>query len=211
MTKAWDREKNRMHELYMVRNMKLSQMQEIMQKQHNFSASERAYKQKFKEWRWFKKTPRNQGVNSDSMPIGIARTSPNSHSHSHSYKHPDSDLRRYSDSSSLNSMDHHHGQMSPPTSFADTSVSPEHAVYPTTQHNLLSLGTVHSPQPIVRDAYPISLPPVSELQLLPFKESVKESLRTAQMHVESGDLEVAGDYLEHSLKTIHWLTSKGCR
>ncbi|PWW73069.1 hypothetical protein C7212DRAFT_221313 [Tuber magnatum] len=206
MTKAWDREKSRMHELYMVRNMKLSQMQEIMSKQHNFNASERAYKQKFKEWKWFKKTPRNQGVNSDAIAMSIVRPPPTPRS----YGHPVTDLRRYSDSSSLNSMDHHHGQMSPPTSYADPSVSPEHAVYPA-QHSLLSLGSVHSTQPIVRDTYQISLPPVSEIQLLPFKETVKESVKTASVHLDSGDLEAAGDYLEHALKTLQWLTSKGCR
>ena len=146
---------------------------------------------------------RNQGVNSDTM-IGIARTSPTSRS----YGHTAADLRRCSDSSSLNSMDHHHGQMSPPASYADPSVSPEHAVYPTTQHNLLNLGTVHSPQPIVRD-YQISLPPVSEL--LHFKETVKDSIRTAQIHLESGDLVSAGSHLEYGLKTLQWLTSKGCR
>ncbi|CUS12469.1 unnamed protein product [Tuber aestivum] len=253
MTKAWDREKARMHELYMVRNMKLSQMQEIMLKQHNFSASERAYKQKFKEWKWFKKTPvldllprlphpfalgmfqyeffvgvsdereregerervdkklirnsqRNQSVNPEAM-INIGRPPATSRP----YPHPGADLRRCSDSSSLNSMDHHHSQMSPPTSYADPSVSPEHGVYPASQHGLLSLGSVHSPPPIVRDTYQISLPPVSEIQLLPFKETVKESVRTAQIHLDSGDMEVAGDYLEHALKTLQWLTSKGCR
>ncbi|CAZ84359.1 unnamed protein product [Tuber melanosporum] len=207
MTKAWDREKSRMHELYMVRNMKLSQMQEIMREQHGFTASERAYKQKFKEWKWFKKTPRNQGVNPDAMTISLGRPSPTSRS----YGHSSADLRRCSDSSSLSSMDHHHGQMPPPTPYPDPSVSPEHSVYPATQHSLLGLGPVHSPQPVVRDTYQISLPPVAELQLLPFKESVKDSVRTAQMHLDSGDLELAGDYLEHSLKTLQWLTSKGCR
>ena len=146
---------------------------------------------------------RNQGVNSTAM-IGIARTSQTSRS----YGHASADLRRCSDSSSLNSMDHHHGQMSPPTAYADPSVSPEHGVYPTTQHGLLNLGAVHSPQPIVRD-YQISLPPVSEL--LHFKETVKDSLRTAQIHLDSGDLVAAGDHLEYGLKTLHWLTSKGCR
>jgi len=183
--------------------MKLSQMQEIMQKQHNFTASERAYKQKFKEWKWFKKTPRNQGVNSNAM-ISITRTSPASRS----YGHASADLRRCSDSSSLNSVDHHHGQMSPPTPYADPTVSPEHNVYSATQHSLLNLGTVHGPQPIVGE-YQISLPPVSEL--FHYKETVNDSLRSARVHLDSGDLVAAGDHLEYGLKTLRWLTSKTCR
>lgn len=144
---------------------------------------------------------RNQGVNSNTM-IGITRTPPASRSYA------SADLRRCSDSSSLNSMDHHHGQMSPPTPYADPTVSPEHAVYSTTQHSLLNLGTVHSPQPIVRE-YQISLPPVSEL--FHYKETVNDSLRSAQVHLDSGDLVAAGDHLEYGLKTLRWLTSKACR
>lgn len=98
MTKNWEKEKERMHELYLLplllfsllygasthetryitRNMKLASVIDIMIKQYGFQASyvspcppslsntatltsfdivrERAYKQKFKEWQWFKKT-----------------------------------------------------------------------------------------------------------------------------------------------------------
>ncbi|KAI5777948.1 hypothetical protein EDC01DRAFT_676778 [Geopyxis carbonaria] len=60
MTKSWEREKDRMFELYMVRGMKLTDLQRIMAEQYGFEASERSYKQKFKDWQWFKKTPRGE-------------------------------------------------------------------------------------------------------------------------------------------------------
>ncbi|TGZ85209.1 hypothetical protein EX30DRAFT_361089 [Ascodesmis nigricans] len=59
MTKNWDLHKEQMYDLYMRRGMRLVELQAIMAQHYNFQASERAYKQKFKEWQWFKKTPRN--------------------------------------------------------------------------------------------------------------------------------------------------------
>lgn len=57
MTKNWEQHKDRMYDLYMMRGMKLADLQVIMEQHYGFQASERAYKQKFKEWQWFKKTP----------------------------------------------------------------------------------------------------------------------------------------------------------
>lgn len=97
---------------------------------------------------------------------------------------------------------------SSPTSYPDTSVSSDHPGY---SDSLIPFGNVHNPQSIVRasDGYSqLSLPPVAELRLLPF-DSVKDSVRSAQIHLEEGDLDSAEGYLEHATKTIQWLKRCG--
>ncbi|RPA90334.1 hypothetical protein L873DRAFT_1753983 [Choiromyces venosus 120613-1] len=61
MTKNWDRVKVTLHELYMENNLKLDDMIRIMKESHDFSASPRGYKKKFKQWGWLKNAPRDPG------------------------------------------------------------------------------------------------------------------------------------------------------
>lgn len=57
MTKDWDAVKSTIHKLYMDNNIKLDDVMNIMRNNHDFIASERAYKIKFKGWNWIKKAP----------------------------------------------------------------------------------------------------------------------------------------------------------
>ncbi|KAH8152382.1 uncharacterized protein LAJ45_03222 [Morchella importuna] len=208
MTKAWEREKSRMHDLYMVRGMKLSQMQLVMREQHNFLASERAYKQKFKEWKWFKKTPRNSGISLESMGVPVEPPLATTRQYRVQHTHH---IPRHSSSSPVDSLGNHPGQMSTTNAYGGLGVNSDHAGYSDSQHTVLGLGNMHgSVQPIVRSSenyVSISLPPVSDL--IPIEEGLKESVRSAALLLDSGKLDDAETFLEHAIKTLQWL--RNCR
>lgn len=107
----------------------------------------------------------------------------------------------------------HPGQMTAANTFNELNGNSEHSSFPDSQHSVLGLGNVHpSAQPIVRTSenyVAVSLPPVSELQLLPIEESVKESLLQAVQLLDSGKLEDAERFLNYALKSLQWF--RGCR
>lgn len=111
----------------------------------------------------------------------------------------------------------HSGQMTSTNAFGELGVNSDHSGFPDSHHSVLGLGGglggIHSSvQPIVRTSenyVTISLPPVSELQLTPIEESVRESVREAAILLDSGKLEDAETFLDHATKTLQWL--RGCR
>lgn len=111
----------------------------------------------------------------------------------------------------------HLGQMTASNAFGELGVGSDHSGFPDSNHSVLGLanglgGAHSSAQPLVRTSenyVAISLPPVSELQLTPIEESVRESVREAVLLLDSGKLEDAETFLDHATKTLQWL--RGCR
>lgn len=144
--------------------------------------------------------------------MGVPVEPPLATSRAFKMPHTSHHIPRHPSSSPVESIVHP-GQLTASNGFGELSVSSDHSGFPDTQHSVLGLGNVHaSVQPIVRTSenyVAISLPPVSELQLLPFEESVRESVRSAALLLESGKLDDAESFLEHATKTLQWL--RGCR
>lgn len=107
----------------------------------------------------------------------------------------------------------HPGQMATANTFGELNVTSDHSGFPDPQHSVLGLGSVHSSvQPIVRTSenyVTVSLPPVSELQLLPIEESVRQSVQEAVLLLDSGKLEDAEKFLDYAIKSLQWF--RGCR
>jgi len=209
MTKAWEREKERMYQHYMAHGMKLSQLRVYMADKHNFHASERAYKQKFKEWKWFKKTPRNSGISLGGgmrAPVEPPLTPRRfKMPHAHTSHHPSRHSTSSTGSSPVETIGHPR-HMVAASAFNGLNGNSDQSGFPDSQHSVLGLVNVHpSTQPIrTSENFAISLPPVSQLQLLHVIEGIKESALQAVQLLDTGKFEDTERYLSYALKSLQW-------
>ncbi|CCX32717.1 hypothetical protein FPQ18DRAFT_122011 [Pyronema domesticum] len=218
MTKNWEKEKERMHELYMMRNLKLATVIEIMSNQHQFQASERAYKQKFKEWQWFKKTQRSPAPapvkqeqhspiddNSDHTPPRNGDLSQPYRMHQH---------RISGRGVSMDGSDYGHNfhipfdpNQYPPVTTAEMDVYGHaahhgHPMAPPAQHHGMTLG------PYGRGGVSgqVSLPSVQTLHRHSIhRQHFHEHIREAERRVEMHQYEHAEDALQNALRSLQWL------
>ncbi|KAL7276029.1 hypothetical protein RUND412_000998 [Rhizina undulata] len=221
MTKAWETQKPRMYELYMVRNMKLATLQRIMREDYSFVASERAYKQKFKEWRWFKKTPRNNGyaepevIHIDPILVGpgsqteSAFPSPDSnHPHIRHFAHESLDFPL--DLSPTSVGDAECAGMVPDSRSGGGAWTQAYCPSPEDHHSapnafgsLIRSGGMHGRGGTNYNTSPplISLPPVCDLDLAACKERVKE----AQRQLDLGKLDSAQNALQNAIWSLQFV------
>ncbi|KAF8247946.1 hypothetical protein K440DRAFT_661104 [Wilcoxina mikolae CBS 423.85] len=224
MTKNWEKEKEKMHELYMARNMKLASVIEIMTKQYNFQASERAYKQKFKEWQWFKKTQRSQ--QHVHQPIikqerhspsddNSEHSSPRAPEQPHVYRMHHRGPSRGIPSPVEQGYDQYTHIQFDPNNYPPVSGADMEAVYSHAPHNgqgnhirppTATGGMTLGPYGRGVSGSQVSLPSVSTLQHAAFhRASFNENLREAERRVDVGQFEGAQAVLEGAARNLHWL------
>ncbi|KAF8533120.1 hypothetical protein BDD12DRAFT_900233 [Trichophaea hybrida] len=200
--------------------MKLASVIEIMIKQYNFHASERAYKQKFKEWQWFKKTQQHvhqpiikqerYSPSDDNSEHSSPRAPEQPHLYRMHYRGPSRGIaspveQGYDQYTHMQFVPNNY----PPISGADIEVynyAPHNGQGHHIRHPTATVGMTLGPYGRGVSGSQVSLPSVSTLQHTAFhRASFNENLREAERRVDIGQFDGAQVALEGAARCLHWL------